>query len=405
MTTDTTERGLERLVCTTLAGHPCDPSKDSVVPASPAGDAGWSGGYPGDYDREFCVDCVQLAAFLHATQPEVAEALALDEDGPARRRFLARLQGQISKRGTIDVLRHGIKHRAHDLDLFYGTPSVENVKARRRFEQNRFTVTRQLRYSLAETQRALDVALFINGLPVFTFELKNSLTKQTVADAVEQYRRDRDPREKLFEFGRCVAHFAADESQVRFCTHLRGKESWFLPFNRGWNDGAGTRPTPRASRLTTCGGRYWPGRAWPTSWRTTPRWWRRRMRGRAGGGESRSGRATTSSMLCAGCWPTPERAGRAAATWSSTRRQRQEQLHRLAGAPADRAVQGRRPGLRLRHRGHGPGAPRPQIRDTIRQYAQVGATVGTPSGRRSTAVHHAGQEDHHLDDPEVPLRS
>ena len=91
-------------------------------------------------------------------------------------------------------------------------------------------------------QRALDIVLFVNGLPVFTFELKNNLTKQTVDDAVEQYRRDRNPREKLFELGRCVAHFAVDESEARFCTHLEGKASRFLPFNRGWNDGAGNPP-------------------------------------------------------------------------------------------------------------------------------------------------------------------
>ena len=244
--TDTTERGLERLICTALAGHPCDPPKeDRLAEVRPAyGGAGWSGGNPHDYDREFCVDLVQLAAFLQATQPNVAESLALDEDGPTRRKFLARLQGEIAKRGTIDVLRHGIKHGAHDLDLFYGTPSVGNPQARERFAQNRFTVVRQLRYSQDETQRALDIGLFINGLPVFTFELKNRLTKQTVADAVEQYRKDRNPREKLFQLGRCVAHFAVDESEVRFCTHLRGKASWFLPFNRGWNDGAGNPSNP-----------------------------------------------------------------------------------------------------------------------------------------------------------------
>ena len=242
MTTDTTERGLEELVCTALAGHPCDPSKDSVVPVPLAGAAGWTGGYPADYDREFCLDRVQLAAFLRATQPEVGESL--DGQGPAQRKFLARLRNEISKRGTIDVLRHGVRHGAHSLDLFYGTPSAENPQARELFEQNRFTVARQLRYSLAETQRALDIVLFINGLPILTFELKNSLTKQTVADAVEQYKRDRDPRERLFGFGRCVAHFAADESQVFFCTHLKGKGSWFLPFNRGWNDGAGNPPNP-----------------------------------------------------------------------------------------------------------------------------------------------------------------
>ena len=244
MKTDTSERGLERLICTALAGNPCDPPSAGTVgePAASYGGVGWSPGNPHDYDREYCVDLAQLSAFLRETQPELAESLALAEDGPTRRKFLARLQGEISKRGTIDVLRHGIKHGAHDLDLFYGTPSEENEKAKALFEQNRFTVTRQLKYSRDETGRALDMGLFINGLPVFTFELKNSLTKQTTSDAVWQYKKDRNPREKLFEFGRCVAHFALDESEVMFCTHLKGKASWFLPFNRGWNDGAGNPP-------------------------------------------------------------------------------------------------------------------------------------------------------------------
>ena len=250
MTTDTSERGLERLICTALTGHACDLAKDGEVAAArPGPDGGWSGGNPHEYDREFCIDRVQFATFLHDTQPEAAEALALDEDGPERRKFLARLQGEISKRGTIDVLRHGIRHGTHDLNLFYGAPSAGNPQAQERFAQNRFTVVRQLRYSRDATQRALDIGLFINGLPVCTFELKNSLTKQTVGDAEEQYKRDRNPREKLFELGRCVAHFAVDESEVRFCTHLKGKASWFLPFNRGWNDGAGNPPNP--SRIKT----------------------------------------------------------------------------------------------------------------------------------------------------------
>jgi len=241
MTTDTSERGLERLICTALTGAPCDPvSTVQERPATYA--AGWICGHPEDYDREYCVDQAQLAAFLWETQPDAAASLALDEDGPTRRKFLARLQGEITKRGTIDVLRHGIKHGPHHLDLFYGTPSPGNVKAAERYAANRFSVTRQLRYSRGETQLALDLGLFINGLPVATFELKNSLTKQTVEDAIQQYKRDRDPREKLFELGRCVAHFAVDEHEVRFCTHLKGKGSWFLPFNQGWNDGAGNPP-------------------------------------------------------------------------------------------------------------------------------------------------------------------
>ena len=246
MVTDTSERGLERLICAALTGAPCDPGVPANMvqqrPATYA--AGWICGAPEDYDREFCVDFAQLAAFLRETQPEVCEALDLGTDGATRRKFLARLQGEISKRGTIEVLRHGVKHGPHHIDLFYGTPSPGNAKAAELYAANRFSVTRQLRYSRDDTQRALDLGLFISGLPVTTFELKNSLTKQTVEDAVQQYQRDRDPREKLFEFGRCVVHFAVDDHEVRFCTHLKGKGSWFLPFNLGWNDGAGNPPNP-----------------------------------------------------------------------------------------------------------------------------------------------------------------
>ena len=243
--TDTTERGLERLICTALTGTACDPVQDGVVQEPRAGyGAGWVCGDPRDYDREYCVDLAQLSAFLRATQPEAAKSLDLAQDGPTRRKFLARLQGQVGKRGTIDVLRKGVKHGPHHLDLFYGAPSAGNEKAGSLYGRNRFSVTRQLRYSRGETRLALDLCLFVNGLPVTTSESKNSLTKQTVDDAVEQYKRDRHPGEKLFELGRCLAHFAVDEHEVRFCTHLRGKESWFLPFNRGWNGGTGNPPNP-----------------------------------------------------------------------------------------------------------------------------------------------------------------
>lgn len=245
MSTDTTERGLEDLIVRAMTGR-----TDLVTPAhtatlhAAAGGTGWILGSPRDYDRAFAVDLVQLRAFVDATQPGLADALSLGVDSPTRQKFLARLQGEISKRGIVDVLRRGVEHGKHRVDLFYATPTPGNVKAAERYGDNRFSVTRQLRYSLDEEQRALDLALFVNGIPVATFELKNSLTKQTVADAVEQYKRDRDPRELLFQLGRCLAHFAVDDHEVRFCTELAGKASWFLPFNRGWNDGAGNPPNP-----------------------------------------------------------------------------------------------------------------------------------------------------------------
>lgn len=224
---DTSEKGLESLICESLI---CD--------------AGYVPGRPEDYDRDHAVDLPKLVEFLKATQPGELAALELETDGPKRAQFLSRLQGEVAKRGIIDVLRKGVRHGPVSIELFCAAPSPGNLKAAERYAANIFSVTRQLRYSKDETQLALDVGLFINGLPIATFELKNRLTKQTVEDAIQQYKRDRDPRELLFQFGRCMVHFAVDDQEVRMCTHLQGKHSWFLPFNKGFNDGAGNPPNP-----------------------------------------------------------------------------------------------------------------------------------------------------------------
>jgi type I restriction enzyme R subunit len=247
MTSDTSEQGLEKLIVRAMTGRtdllePPHQATDTGVPVAKG--TGWLLGDPKHYDRDFAVDLVQLRGFIQATQEDLVEKLSLDTEGHTRRKFLERLQGEIAKRGVVEVLRKGISHGPVHIDLFYGTPSKGNPAAVQRFAANRFSVTRQLRYSNVESQLALDLCLFVNGLPIATFELKNSLTKQTVADAIEQYKRDRDPHETLFQLGRCIAHFAVDDSEVRFCTELKGKGSWFLPFNRGWNNGAGNPPNP-----------------------------------------------------------------------------------------------------------------------------------------------------------------
>jgi type I restriction enzyme R subunit len=256
MPTDTSEKGLETLIMRHMTGEDgIFPDGGAVIQESPdeiaavkAGGSGWYAGQPTAYDRAHCIDVVQLFAFLKATQPDMLAKLNIgnyrDAKDIVRQKFLARISSEIGKRGVIDVLRNGISDGQLRFEMFYGTPSPGNDKAAERFAQNRFSITRQLRYSQDETRRSLDLAAFINGLPVSTFELKNSLTKQTVEDAVEQYRRDRDPREKLFGFGRCMVHFAVDDSEVRMCTELKGKACWFLPFNKGWNDGAGNPPNP-----------------------------------------------------------------------------------------------------------------------------------------------------------------
>jgi type I restriction enzyme R subunit len=250
LTTDTSEKGLETLIMRHMTGEDgLAVTPNNVAERPPAyGGTGYTAGSAKDYDRAHALDVPQLFAFLRVTQAEAFKKLALADANDAtdinRLRFLARLSSETAKRGVIDVLRKGVAHGPVHFDLFYGTASTGNAKAEALHAQNRFSITRQLAYSMDETRRALDLGLFINGLPIATFELKNNLTKQTVEDAVEQYKRDRSPAERLFEFGRCVVHFAVDDSEVEMCTELAGKRSWFLPFNKGYHDGAGNPPNP-----------------------------------------------------------------------------------------------------------------------------------------------------------------
>jgi type I restriction enzyme R subunit len=247
-TTDTSEAGLEALIVRRLVGSRpghATPAGAQGEDRVPFGGAGYVEGDPKDYSRDHALDTAKLLDFLRTTQPEVVEQFDLEHDGPERLKFLNRLQGEVARRGIVDVLRNGIGHGPlASIDLFYGTPSPGNTAAAERNAANVFSVTRQVRYSNDETRLSLDLVLFINGLPVCTFELKNNLTKQSTHDAIEQYQRDRDPRELLFQFGRCLAHFAVDDKTVEFCTELKGKQSWFLPFNKGYGDGAGNPSNP-----------------------------------------------------------------------------------------------------------------------------------------------------------------
>ncbi len=248
-TTDTSESGLEALIvaaltCTGTGSTTAIATGMSEDPAPFARPDDYVEGHRDDFDREHVLDPVQLAAFLRATQPSLVAPLSIDVDTPTRRGFLARVRDEITRRGVVDVLRAGVRHGPHEVKLYYPLPSPGNIQAAERFDANRFSVTRQLGYSTDTTRRALDLGLFINGLPLATFELKNTLTGQTAAHAEAQYKTDRDPRELIFKHGRCAVHFAMDDREVRMCSRLAGQKSWFLPFNLGWNDGAGNPPNP-----------------------------------------------------------------------------------------------------------------------------------------------------------------
>lgn len=224
---NTKEDGLETIIVDWLVKH-----------------NGYEQGTNADYNKEYAIDETRLFRFLADTQPDEMEKLAVFKSEQKKRTFLNRLQGELAKRGIIDVLRNGIKVYPADLIMFYLTPNENNDTAKALYAKNIFSVTRQLRYSIDAGKLALDLCIFINGLPVITFELKNQLTKQNVENAVQQYKDDRSPKEQIFSFKRCMVHFAVDDDRVKFCTKLAAQDSWFLPFDKGYNDGAGNPPNP-----------------------------------------------------------------------------------------------------------------------------------------------------------------
>ena len=233
-------------------------------PDTSAGEAGavretatpFGGGYrrrgPEEYDRESCLLSRDVVDFVLATQPKVWERLSQHHGADVRERFLKRVASEIERRGALEVLRGGIKDSGCRFRLAYFRPaSGLNEETRRLHAANLFSVVRQVRYS-TRNEKSLDLVLCLNGIPIFTAELKNPFCGQDVEDAIRQYKTDRDPREPLLAYGRCLAHFAVDPDLVYVTTRLLGPRTRFLPFNRGKFGGAGNPPvSPTSSGYAT----------------------------------------------------------------------------------------------------------------------------------------------------------
>jgi type I restriction enzyme R subunit len=205
-------------------------------------------GINANYNKQYAIDEERLFRFLISTQNIEITELRILENEIEKKKFLDRLSKKISDFGIIEVLRKGFKYKNKKLELFMVRPSEGNEEAKKEHEKNIFSVTRQLKYSDEFGKLALDMAIFINGLPIMTFELKNQLTKQNAGDAEKQYKTDRKPDNLLFSFKRCIVHFAVDDNEVRMCTELKGEESFFLPFNKGYKNGAGNPPNENGLR-------------------------------------------------------------------------------------------------------------------------------------------------------------
>jgi type I site-specific restriction-modification system R (restriction) subunit len=196
-----------------------------------------------DYDKTHCLIPDDVFSFIYATQPKEWEKFKKQHELDAKTPFLQRLASELRTRGTLDVLRKGIKANGCKFQLAYFHPSSGlNYALQKLYAANIFSEIRQLRYS-ERNKNSLDLVLFLNGLPILTAELKNPFTGQNVQNAIQQYRFDRDPREPLFAFGRCLAHFAVDPDLVYMTSHLEGAKTRFLPFNLGRNGGAGNPPS------------------------------------------------------------------------------------------------------------------------------------------------------------------
>jgi len=184
------------------------------------------------YDKELCLIPEDLIGFIKDTQPRKYEALALQYGAAVDDKIIERVTDEVKKRKTLDVFREKIKDRGQTLDLVYFKPTHSRTPEHREaYRKNRFTIIRQLKYS-KKNENSIDIVLFVNGLPVVTIELKNALTGQYLHHAIRQYIEDRDPKEPLLEFKRCLVHFAVSTEQVSMCTELKGRSTFFLPFNK-----------------------------------------------------------------------------------------------------------------------------------------------------------------------------
>ena len=248
MTSQTNEQALEACIEKALTGTCKEERGREEVGEEEQGPiygprAGYEAGFAADFDREFAIDKAKFWRFLEDTQPK--ELAKLSDRPNWQRLVLERLNRKIQKDGILSVLKKGLAIDDAYLTLLYSLPYNDtNPEVQANFYNNIFSVTRQVHYSDHDPNLSIDMVVFLNGLAIATVELKNTWSGQTVYHAKKQYREDRDPKEPLLQFARCIVHFAVDTDEVYMATRLAGKKTFFLPFNKGSNFGKGNPPNP-----------------------------------------------------------------------------------------------------------------------------------------------------------------
>jgi type I restriction enzyme R subunit len=224
---------------------------------------GYIKGNPDDFNRELALDTKTIFAFLQKSQSEAWKKSLSIHGSDIETKLLQRLTKELDNRGTLDVLRNGFIDYGVRYKMAYFKPaSGLNPETEKLYKLNRLTVTRQLKYS-QKSEKSVDLLLGLNGLPVSTVELKSQFTGQDVTNAKRQFIEDRDPKEMLFQFKkRALVHFAVDPDEVYMTTKLEGLKTKYLPFNLGYNKGAGNPPNPEGYKTSYLWEYVWEKDSW-----------------------------------------------------------------------------------------------------------------------------------------------
>ena len=224
---------------------------------------GYRQGNPAEFNRERALFTSEILPFIQSTQPREWQQLEKLHGSNAESILLGDLVKALDMQGSLATLRHGFKCFGKLFRMAYFKPATGlNEETERLYAANRLAVTRQVKYSM-RSENSLDLVLSVNGIPVATAELKNPYTGQDVYDARAQYQTTRDPAEPIFRFKqRTLVHFAVDADLVFMTTKLEGEKTFFLPFNKGYQNGAGNPPNPNGHKTAYLWEEIWPRDSW-----------------------------------------------------------------------------------------------------------------------------------------------
>ena len=233
---------------------------EEAIEESLVSSGGYSVGDPAKFDEDTALFPDEIVAFIETSQPKRWQSLVDLHGGKAKAALISSLVKELKSKHALHVLRHGFKCYGKTFRLAYFKPNTGmNAQDDERYQTNRLQVVRQVTFesvmkgpSSQPKKCILDIVLSVNGLPIVTMELKNPMTRQTVKNAIKQYQFDRDARDLIFKFKeRALVHFAVDPDQIFMTTKLAGKETFFLPFNKGCENGAGNPPSDEGKYRTS----------------------------------------------------------------------------------------------------------------------------------------------------------